>query len=74
MAKISYSRAFDLSRQFYFGDWTDASISATATAVTLNLNGARIVLGGNFTLAGSQPNLGTITSLTYSTVAATAVG
>ncbi|WP_066334140.1 beta strand repeat-containing protein [Azohydromonas lata] len=73
MAKISYSRAFDISRQFYFGDWTAASISATATAVTLNLNGARIVLGGSFTLAGSQPTLGTITSLTYSTVAATAV-
>ncbi|MDZ5461437.1 beta strand repeat-containing protein [Azohydromonas lata] len=73
MAKISYSRAFDISRQFYFGDWTGASISATATALTMNLGGARIVLGGSFTVAGTLPTAGTITSLTYSTVGATPV-
>jgi Ca2+-binding RTX toxin-like protein len=41
--------------------------------VTLNLAGARIVLGGNFTVAGSLPTAGTITSLTYSTVSGTPV-
>jgi Ca2+-binding RTX toxin-like protein len=73
VARINYSRAFDISRQFFFGDWTDAAISSTATGVTLNLAGARIVLGGNFTMAGSLPTAGTITSLTYSTVAGTPV-
>ena len=73
MAKISYFRAFDIQRQFYFGDWSEASISATATSVTLRLGEARIVLAGNFTLSGTTPVAGTISSLTYATGIATPV-
>jgi Ca2+-binding RTX toxin-like protein len=73
MARVSYFRAFDISRQFVFGDWTDAVVTATATNLTLNLAGARIVLGGSFALSGQVPTSGNITSLTYSTISGTPV-
>ncbi|WP_157266296.1 beta strand repeat-containing protein [Azohydromonas aeria] len=70
MAKISYSRAFDIGRQFQLGDWTDAAVTATATAVTLRLGSGVLVLAGSFTLSGTTPVGGTVTGLTYSTFAA----
>lgn len=69
MAKITYSRAFDLQRQLWIGDWSAATISgtSTATSVTLALGSNIFTLTGTFTLSGNAPVSGTITGLSYAT-------
>lgn len=67
MAKTTYSRAFDLQRQLWIGDWTAATISGTSTSVKLALGANTLTLTGSFTLSGNALESGTITGLSYAT-------
>lgn len=71
MAKITYSKAFDLQRNLSIGDWADATISGTSTSLKLALGSNTFTLTGSFTLSGNTPVSGTITGLSYATAGTT---
>jgi len=68
MSKLTYSRAFDIERNFWIGDWSAATSSnVTASGFTLTLGTNTITISGTFTLVSGLPTAGTISTLSYAT-------